>query len=919
MGDLIIGSAAVAQTTTPGGQVTPPATPPAQTTVPPTPQSQGTSTATANAAAAQTFTSQITNQLLPNPLNLYWQPTYHFKLFMAGDEFTLSNTTNYQSLVGQINGNSIKQVIIAETGVTGYNIKDVEIDTVNAQNGYTKEQKATVITITITEPLGISFLDAIFEGSAYLRIFDYTKVNYFLMLTFTGYDSSDAQTGTDGSYAGNPIPLKAPFKNGGQWLWSLKFNKIEVKLNEGGGVYKLYLTSTEAESVIYEDKIISTMTDGLTVEGATLGAMFNDFAQKLTDKWKEKFPDPSGKTLMKFQIVTHPIPWLGGQDPKDFSMINTEPDKSSIHALALDSTGSKGTPTAHVGPSTTVNEFISSAIKSTEQGQKLIVDDPTPQSPDVSGGQATPTGNVRTSTLFSIEPVIDNVAIDPKTGNYGKVITIHVIPHMSQTAILDPAQRDDAKSPAVQRAMITALMTNGFLKKEYDYVFTGLNTEVIDFNIDFTLAWQPMSPKLGGARAQALNETVNMRYDPNATVAPHADVPPPDMTATNISPVVLSPNGSTGRVYIEDILNSNNQGQGVVLPVSFWPHYADIEGEMAKSLTGQWHPAQPIAATVFAQVFANTMTTSFQRIELTIRGDPYWLGMSNLERRIVLSGNGSTNDTANIPDFSSGNPAFILKFQYPLQIGDDFKPILKNSVVFNGIYEAYRVKHSFSEGTFKQTVFANRYPLMNLSLASSTAPTLNTDGSSPLLPNNNQSGTQGTPSAGGSTPGTGSSTIAPTGSLPNSQQLQNLSQESYNFWISNGYSPAGAAAMVSQEEAESQFGTAPGTNVPGVQAGNFQWNPQREAAIQAATGIDVSSPTTTHTQQLQAALWEQTQGPFQSVGSQLMTATDPGAAGVLATTKYEIPANTQAQAQIRGGRAAFWGQQYGATSTLTAS
>ena len=916
MGDLIIGSAAVAQTTTPGvSRVAPASTPTPQTTATPAAQSVAGATMN-NAAAAQSFISQVAGQILPNPLNQYWQPTYHFKLFMAGDEFTLDGISNYNGLISQINSNSIKQVIIAETGVTGYNIKDVEIDTVNAQNGYTRDQKATVITMTITEPLGISFLDAIFSGAAYLRIFDYTKVNYFLMLSFTGYNS-DAGTGTDGSYAGNPIKFGAPFKNGGQWLWSLKFSKIEVKLNEGGGVYKLTLTSTEAESVIFEDKIISTMTDGLTVEGATLGAMFDDFAQKLTAKWKEKFPDPSGRTLMQFKIVTHPLPRSPSQDPKNFPMINTEPDKSSIHALKLDST-SKGIPTAHIGPSTTVNEFITSAIKSTEQGQKLIVDDPTPQNPDVSGGQATPTGNVRTSTLFSIEPVIDNVATDPKTGNYGKVITIHVIPHRSQTAIIDPAQRDDAKNPAVQRQMIQELMTDGFLKKEYDYIFTGLNTEVIDFNIDFLLAYQPMLPKLGGARSQALNETTNASYNPNLTVAPHPDVPPPDMTATNISPVVLSPNGTGGRVYIEDILNSNNQGQGVALPISFWPHYVDIENELATGLTAQWHPGQSIAATIFAQVFASTMTSTFQRIELTIRGDPYWLGMSNLERRVVLSGSSATNDTSNIPDFSSGNPAMILKFQYPLQLGDDFKPILKDSVVFNGIYEVYRVKHSFSEGAFKQTLMANRMSLINLGLASSSAPYTNTDGSSSGA-TGGQSGSQGGPNGNGSTPGSGNSTIAPTGSLPNSQQLQGLAQESYNFWVSNGYSPAGAAAMVSQEEAEGQFGTAQNLNVPGVQAGNFQWSPSRAAAIQAATGINVSDPTTTHQQQLQAALWEQTQGPYKNVGSALMTATDPGAAGVLATTKYEIPAKTQVQAQIRGGRAAFWGQQYGPTSTTTAS
>ena len=912
MGDLIIGSAATTQTTTPAlGQVAPPATPTPQTSVVPS----GQTVSPINPATTQSFLTGLANQIQQNPLNLYWQPTYHLKLFMAGDDFVFDKAGSIQGLISQINGNSIRQVIIAETGVTGYNIKSVEFETVYSQNEVTREQAATFLTMVITEPMGVSFLDALIAGAAYLNIFDYTKMNYFLMVSFTGYNS-DAGPGAEGSYAGNPIKFPAPFANGGQWLYVIKINTIEVKVNEGASVYTIQATFTDSEPVIIEEKVLSTMTDGLTVSGATVGAMFTDFTTQLNAKWQEKFLNigNTNQALMDFTIMTHPIPWANNRDPKDFSTLNAKPLDSSARSLTMN-TNTNGIPTAHVPPGMTVNDFISSVIHATEEGQQVMVDDPNPANPDTSaapGSQPTPTGS-RKNTLFSTEPLITVDAKDPKTGNYGKHIVIHVTPTLSQTAILDPADRDAANNPAVQRQKVADLP---WLNKEYDYIFTGLNTEVIDFNIDFKLAWQAMIPKMGGIRAFAPNEAVGPQYHFYLPVAPQPNITNADMASCQIQSIVQSPNASGGKLYIEDILSASNQGQSVALPISFWPHWQDIESQYPAGMTANWTPAATIAATVIAQVFANTeLSNAFMRIELSIRGDPYWLGSANVERQIQLSGSGPSYIPTGTPDGSSALPKFILKFRYPLQVGDDFKPVLKDSAIFNGVYEVWKVKHHFEDGAFKQTLFANRMPLVNLNVAASSAPFTNTDQNSSGVAGPGQSGGLGTPGTG-TTPGTGSSTIAPTGGPPNSAQVQALAQQSYNFWIANGYSPAGAAAMVSQEEAESQFGTDPNTNNASG-AGNFQWNAQRQAQILNGTGINVATDTN-HQDQLQAALWEQN-NTFASVGSQLMTATDPGAAGVLATTKYEIPANTAAAAQVRGGRSAYWAGALGPTSTLTAS
>ena len=215
----IIGNAAVTQAATPGG-LAPPQTPPVAqnttaTTVPQLSLNGPTVPPAPGTVGAQSFLTNLSNGMQPNPLNLYWQPTYHFRLFMVNDEFKPSQVPITQ-LLNQINTNAIRQVIIAETGITGYNIKSVEINTINANNHLTHAQKATVFSMVITETMGLSFLDALWAGATYLKIFDYTKAHYFLLLSFTGYNSDDPScTGPDGSDAGNPISSRRPLSAAG--------------------------------------------------------------------------------------------------------------------------------------------------------------------------------------------------------------------------------------------------------------------------------------------------------------------------------------------------------------------------------------------------------------------------------------------------------------------------------------------------------------------------------------------------------------------------------------------------------------------------------------------------------------------------------------------------------------------------------
>ena len=258
----------------------------------------------------------------------------------------------------------------------------------------------------------------------------------------------------------------------------------------------------------------------------------------------------------------------------------------------------------------------------------------------------------------------------------------------------------------------------------------------------------------------AVNKKIsNLLQDQNPISEQPPMVTSADINTANTLPTAVNPK-FIGKRYVEDILNDLNQqssqpqpvkpNEKKPLPISFNDNYHDVKAEAGNGLTGPPHIGRTMLASVFAQIYGDFVTGAFQEIDLTIRGDPYWLGQTNLQCRIVLSGNQQIHDSSDIPDWSTGKPAIFVYFRYPLQIGDDFKPVLKDNEVFNGLYEVVKVKHTFAEGAFKQVVHAIRMPRINIDRAYDADPAAvgnNDQGSSP-----NGSQATSTPSTG-KTPG----------------------------------------------------------------------------------------------------------------------------------------------------------------------
>ena len=736
---------------TTSANVEPSATPPSKEEFgPPVPSVTNTVSPSSNSSSSS-IKQKLDAAAIPNPLNKYYQVAYHFRLFMCSDQDIISQSGGYLS---NITGRKFKQVTVAETGVTGFNIRNVKIHSVCSQTDINATQQSTAVTMTVVDPLGTNFLDGIYSAASLVGIHDYTKCSYYLELSFTGYNE-------DGSYGGRPL---SGMSNGGTWVYQLVLTKINTSINEGGGVFDLeFVTDITIPLLDIRSNNQNTLPQTLTVFGTTVKEIFSDY----TRKYNKAIEDLYGIGIQKIkEIKTHPIatgPSTSlNKDPGNFKLKFQEPDKSYQRGMNFSS--QNGQTSCQIPAGTTTADFIMSTILNTEEGQRLIKGEDISKV-DVSNKKPNSKG-VRESVIFNVEPVFSKKGVEiGVTNSYVTEITYHVTSHSTMLGIT-PASVVAAKSPDVQKTMYDIAINQGFFKKRYDYLYTGKNTEVISYDIRFDTKYTAALATRQGARlsmdnvaTHALLNDVNKSSNQKIEVKQN-DAKPYISTLISAQPISISNNGLGGPVSSDPLINSiskslyNNNNSltaieestsnmvvptivnasqqkisGTVtsniyvedfldrksaLPISF---AQDIEtsDNTGSGYTGAYDRDKSTVGAILSNIYGSLYTTAFQKIELTIRGDPYWLGQTNIERIMLLESGKSTNAAkADQADFLTAHPMLQMYFKYPIKMGDDFVPVLKDSEVFDGTYQINEVINSFENGNFTQTLKGVLHPIMTI-------------------------------------------------------------------------------------------------------------------------------------------------------------------------------------------------------------
>ena len=213
--------------------------------------------------------------------------------------------------------------------------------------------------------------------------------------------------------------------------------------------------------------------------------------------------------------------------------------------------------------------------------------------------------------------------------------------------------------------------------KEYNYYYTGLNEDVLDFNIEFKTAFfQNLFADLGqfgaGLRSGSTNETVA------AAEVPLTEVAPPGIGPVNNGQL------SEPNTRQEEITRSTDHANGGI--------------RMSQSVA---------AKAAVAQTFHDTLIngdTDMINAEMEIWGDPYFLPTSGMGNYNAASSGrpGLTADGS--MDAQSTEVLVIVNFRTPFDYNVRTGMMQFSTVVkpFSGIYELTKIENNFSGGKFTQ-------------------------------------------------------------------------------------------------------------------------------------------------------------------------------------------------------------------------
>lgn len=431
-----------------------------------------------------------------NAANNFHNLTYHWRLFI---------TTDQENLVADaVNGDGgiqgfyeelakYEQVTIAESGVTSFSIDSVTINSVVGTDYLAGSTLFTNMEMKVTEPNGILFMDALRSAAIKVGVRNYQKCYYYLELTFKGYDE-------DGAVNLTPFP---DLPNGGKWVWSVMLTDIDVNMSAGGGTYTLSMTPLNDSMMVSRLNTIPFQTE---VTGNTVGEFMRNLCTRLNMYWTVIKGEPG---IVEYDVKFHPVEGLLTADEimaMPISNIESEYNEERTNSLNFDANR-----TAHISKGFTISEVLDALMRACETAQNLAKDSKTNAFwVDGSNNSINKTG-YRQSVIWRIEPEISHPDYDPVFEDYYKKITLHVYGFRHHTAVLSAL--DTMSEEDSQRAIIADLAARNFLPKKYEYLFTGLNTEVLDMDLSFNLKWAAVLPRMVGASQEQVETHAKARPD----------------------------------------------------------------------------------------------------------------------------------------------------------------------------------------------------------------------------------------------------------------------------------------------------------------------------------------------------------------------------------------------------------------------
>ena len=735
-------------------------------------------------------------QWVPNPLSVYANTNFRWRFFVVRDSIALSSRTTTETLLRAAE-NSNQGVILFETGSTGFNIKSVEMENFVGVDWWNKNAQVTEFKMVVAEPMGIALVDSLFLAAQSLEIKNYLKTPYFLQLDFIGTNEQgqDVVLPAMSSAQAELVGLQSSrARIPSTWIWRVQILNVETQLGPAGATHTI--TMRPFTEVGLTEYFLNAKTN-ITIDGITT---IGDLLDRLEEAINKQFRDNNDGHTVKFDILPYvPITGQnlpsGNPNPRTWQIVPREFARRNLRSASF----VRGDATkVTIGSREALNEVIQEAIGITKEAQEL-------RKFERSGRQrvdAIVLWKLR-SEVFEVE---GNNSFNFVNNTYNYNIRYVIVPYETNQVITD-GNRQQIQQPR-NKTLETLLERNRRLKlvKRYDYLFTGLNTEVLELDLNLNTAWIASLPLYDGANSfgqteagpaidqQALSELSGIRQNLDALANLQQQIenllgrvrsgeivrsddfnrifneasPQVADTVQRLRQIaserrgiftseqtfrreqvegfersvreaiaqnqralqdkelqrrvgeevqaiirrrandIRNRAGGVNLNYIE-LLNEALEGRfDRQLPISLRPDNFENRAEVDRSTELGGNLEEGRNRLVYATILNQAKNTQdFLKIDLTIKGDPYWLGNNHYGSPITTLEPHTMN-----PDLA--DVMFLLTFKLPSGIDDNGNVKLNNADVYNGVYIALSVKSIFENGKFYQTITAMRDVLVPL-------------------------------------------------------------------------------------------------------------------------------------------------------------------------------------------------------------
>lgn len=608
----------------------------------------------------------MTATYLPNPLNQYLTYSYNITI----------RQVNPRNFSGE---NTSGGVLIADNSKSSmFNIEYCE-QTLVLGHDTVRSSFANRFDIKITEPNSATFLDVIRNAAVTNGIENLTQAIYIIEITFPARDQSN-----------NPTKFPNTFK------YAVIFTDVVANIDHGGSYYTI--TANEVSTTAYS-YIQGVNKSTITFTAATVGDAIRElqFQQNLSEQ-ANFLLDPNCATwneyVFEFDSETGATEWENWQIE---SVVN-EADRRFYNSL----------PDGHqfILPSgTNLHEYIGVILRSTEEWKRL---------PTADGGYALPEGGepsqagseTKLKVFYKVVTEVEYGEYDVLRNDYQKTIKYKIKKHIVGDVSSDSNETARIlNSPEAQRTKVREYASRGLLKKKYEYIFTGKNTEVINLDLKFEMAYFLISPIAGGQIEH--DRVANNNAGNTQSVRERIRAVKSEIVANERARQILMETGDYTianmlRTQTIDLLGNLTQ-ERIAAP-------GGIQTRYQQAIVGNHNGYSSENDTVgaarlqHAAIIANLENGSdLLTIEMHIRGDPYWLGKPN-----NYNSGGTTSSTSSLANYDIGGNMFFLKANIPVQENSDGRRIPQRDNVITGLYRVINVINQFRNGQFTQYLKAVR-------------------------------------------------------------------------------------------------------------------------------------------------------------------------------------------------------------------